>query len=915
MHGVVGREVERLEVERFLGLLEDGPALLVLEGPPGIGKTTLLREASRAARDRDCRVLSCAGTSAETRLAFTALADLLAGVDLEAVAERLHRPQQEALDAALLRRGQSAGAAAVDVRAVSAATLSVLQWLAEEGPVVAVVDDLQWLDASSRRVVEFCTRRLPAGVGLLATRRTDSAAPSVARLAGLLEPERATAVAVPPLPAREMHRLVRDRGRGALERRMANRVVEVAGGNPLYAVELLKSLTADGATTELRLPPSLSAVVTTRLEGLDGDAWLTLLAVAATADATLRLLSEALGPQVLEMLSEPERRGLVSVVDGRVSFTHPLLAEGVYAGATEVERRHVHRALAAAPVGFEDRARHLAAAGIVPEALEALEGAAVRLRARGAPDEAAELLELALGLGGDPALVVRVAEHRFDAGDVRAAVRLLEEAVATLPPGPACAEALLLLGEIRYKDNSFPDALALLEQVPAVAEGDDRLVLMCELRLAFTLYNLGRLEDAAEPARAALDRAGRLADDALLAQALAVATIVDFSLGRGIDDDRLSRSLKLADPSHRTGGELHPGLIASFLYLWCGRLDEARDQLESICAQYVELGEEHSLAWASFVRVWLESQAGDPDATAHEAAAAHDRLLLLDTVTGHALALAAKGEASAYAGRAEEAQAYCLESQALFAQSGWTTWSWFPCKTLGELALARARPEDAVETLGPVVEAWKKIDSSDPIPAGILWIGDAAEALIAVGRADEAWPIVERLETGGRELGRAWASAVGARCRALLQADGGDPEGAEESLARALAVHERLPMPVERARTLLVLGRLLRTQRRRREARGVLEEAREILVETGSPLWQARVDDELARLGRRSGDPTRLSPSEERVSALAAQGLTNREVAARLSISQKTVEAHLARAYAKLGIHSRAELGARMAGN
>jgi DNA-binding CsgD family transcriptional regulator len=184
--------------------------------------------------------------------------------------------------------------------------------------------------------------------------------------------------------------------------------------------------------------------------------------------------------------------------------------------------------------------------------------------------------------------------------------------------------------------------------------------------------------------------------------------------------------------------------------------------------------------------------------------------------------------------------------------------------------------------------------------------------LIAVGRTEEAARIAVRLEEGGRELGRPWAVAVAARCRGLLAAATGDLPGAEAELTRAVAAHEGLGMPVEAARTRLALGRVHRARRQRRLAREVLEEARAILDRVGSSLWLERVDDEIARLGVGRGDPQQLSASEQRVAVLAATGLTNREVAARLTISQKTVEAHLARAYAKLGIRSRAELGAVM---
>lgn len=912
MRGVVGRETERAAVARFLDLLADGPAVLLLEGQPGIGKTTLLQDAVGSAGARGHRVLFCAGTSADARLSYSALADLFHGVEYDEDGS-LPSVQRRALDAALLRAGDAGESTDVDGRAVSAAALSALRRLASRGPVVLAVDDLQWVDAPSRRVIEYCARRLPDGAGLLASRRTDGAGPPATRLAGLLAPDRLSVITVAALPPGEMQRLVRESWSGPLERRLVNRIVEVSGGNPLYAVELLQGLPADGESAGLRLPPSLSEMVRARLEGLDRRQHDVLLAVAAMAGPTVPVLAEALEVDVLEALSEPERRGLVTVDGDRVGFAHPLLAEGVYAEATAAERRDIHRRLSTVAVDVEDRARHLAAARIVPEAIAALQDAARHLRVRGAPDGAAELLELAVELGGDRALVVRAAEHRFDAGDTRAAVRMLEEAATTLPAGRPRAEALLLLGEISYKDDSFPEAQLLLERAREECADDERLLLMVELRLAFTLYNLGQMERAVEASQSALARAQPVGEDALEAQALAVSVIVDFSVGRGLDEARLARALELQDPEQRTGAELYPGLIATFLYLWSSRFDEGRANLDAVCAQYLERGEEQALAWASFTRVWLESESGDLDSTSRAASEAHDRLLLLDTVTGRALALAAKAEAAAYAGRVDEARVACEASLALFSSSGWTTWSWFPRMTLGSLELASDDAQAAMVALDPILVVLKESGGAyDPAPGGILFAGDAAEALLAVDRGSEALEIVERLEGQGHALGRPWAVAVGARCRGLVHVAAGDLAEAEASLQRAVAAHAGLAMPVERARTLLVLGRIHRARRQRRAARAVLDEARSILTTAGATLWRDRVDDEIARLGTGPRAPGQLSASERRVARLASQGLTNRQVAARLAISHKTVEAHLARAYAKLGIHSRAELGALM---
>ena len=251
----------------------------------------------------------------------------------------------------------------------------------------------------------------------------------------------------------------------------------------------------------------------------------------------------------------------------------------------------------------------------------------------------------------------------------------------------------------------------------------------------------------------------------------------------------------------------------------------------------------------------------------------------------------------ACAGRAQAARRGCREALAYFGNAGWQTWSWFPIVTLGFLELSVGDYEAAAGALEPLAAMAISTDLPDPAPAGMLFAGDAAEALVGVGRSEEAETITSLLEERGEALDRPWAIAVGARCRGLLLAAGGDVPGAEQALERALVTHERLPMPIERARSLLVLGRIRRRLRKRRAAKTALGEALAVFEAVGSPLWAEQARAEIGRLGLRRSPPDDLTPSEERVASLAAEGLTNREVAASLFVSPKTVEASLARAY------------------
>jgi DNA-binding CsgD family transcriptional regulator len=281
--------------------------------------------------------------------------------------------------------------------------------------------------------------------------------------------------------------------------------------------------------------------------------------------------------------------------------------------------------------------------------------------------------------------------------------------------------------------------------------------------------------------------------------------------------------------------------------------------------------------------------------------------------TGRALGLWLRSLIDAYAGEVDEARQAAEESMALFEGLSSRSAHW-PLTILGFIELSVGNHEAAASALGPAAAKAVSDGLPEPCANGELFIGDAAEALIGTDRIEEAEAIVSLLEERGAALDRAWAIAVGARCRALILAAQGEVEEAERTVERALVEHERLPMAIERARTLLALGRIRRRLRKRSAAKEALDEALGIFDSAGSARWADQARTEIGSIGLRpaaTGDE--LTPAETRVAELAAKGLSNKEVAAALVVTPKTVEAHLGRTYRKLGIRRRSELSARMA--
>lgn len=902
----IGRAAELEAIGRLLDGLEHDSGVLLIEGEPGIGKTSLLRAAVAAAAARGHRVLSCVGAAAEAELSYRSLGDLLAPIDDQLLAT-LPAPQHEALRRALLRAAPSARG--VDGHAVAAGLSSTLAALAAEAPVLVAIDDAQWVDHSSARVFEFCSRRLPPGVGMLLARRSGESSWEP-RPASLALPEEAyTRREVGPLSLAEIGQLLRERAGLGLSRATLERVHSAAGGNPFFALELARSLPDEPeAAAALPLPETLEAVVADRLAAVPG-AEEALGAVAISANPSPALIADALGPEAASQLDRAERAGLVEM-DRRISFTHPLLAGGAYARLPATQRRQLHAKLATAVPSLEERGRHLAFADS-PDAVPALVEAATEVRERGAPCGAAELLMLALERGGDAALGVRAGIHQFEAGDPGVARELLEDAVEKLPAGPERARALMLLAEVRYKSDSFGAARELLIRAHEEAPGDDRLAAQIDLRLMFVCFNLASPDEGIPFARSALRLAEAVADRALIGQALAANAIVGYCAGNGIDEQALNRAIELeVDPA--TTPELSPRCIAAFLYTWSGQLARAREELAAARSGWSAEGLEQTLAWSSFLESWIECWAGNLPRALELADAARSRLSLLGTASGMALGEIAVAMAAAEAGEVARARTACAAAEELFTRAQWRASLPWVAIARGRLELSLGETEAAMGALEPFAAGGAAALPLEPTANGTTYAGDLAEALIATGRSAEAAPLVSALQERGETLDRPWARAIGGRCRGLLEAAAGAVGEAEAAIERALAEHARLPMPVEQGRTLLALGRVRRRRKKRAAAKEALAEAVEVFAAAGATLWAERAAEEIEALGLRHGPADELTPSELRVARLAASGLTNREVAAALVVSPKTVEAHLGRAYRKLGIRSRAELGALM---
>ncbi len=640
------------------------------------------------------------------------------------------------------------------------------------------------------------------------------------------------------------------------------------------------------------------------------------LAVAATATTpTVALLAAALGEQARDGLGEAVAHGLLELRDAAVRFPHPLLRSAATAILPARERRVLHRELSMLVVDRDERAVHLAAGALGADEDVAAEvhAAAGRAFARGAPDTAAALAGRATALTRADDVATRArreidtAVYHYRAEDAEAARRVLAETVTRLPAGGLRAEALLWLACVRQAQNGMAEAVELARQ--ALGETDDpALRAAAERHLALSLVIAGELVEGDRHAAAALRSARATGDPRSVAESEAALAWTQFWLGRGLRTELLDGARRYTTWSSFAPHEASPGVVVSLLTGWADQIADTRAMLRTEDARLTELGQDRPRAVVLFTLTELECRAGRWEA-AHEHAAEGLRTAeLAGDEFYRSLLVYARGLVAAHRGDLDAARADAQEALTVGAAVGSAVTARFATALLGFIALSEGDHAAADARLGPLAASVPRDGRFDPGLA--RFVPDEVEALIALGKRAGAAELLAPFAAQAAALDRPWALAATARCRALLSSAEGDHDAAQEAADAALAAHERVDMPFERARTLLVAGTVQRRARRRRDARVTLEAACAAFHGLGAPAWERLARTELGRIGGRAPGTGEITEAERHIVALVVAGRSNKEIAAQLYLALGTVEAALSKIYRKLGVGSRTELAA-----
>ena len=656
------------------------------------------------------------------------------------------------------------------------------------------------------------------------------------------------------------------------------------------------------------MPDTLQALTADRLAALSSEARSALLFAAIGGRRTMAEL-DALG--VGAGAREAEAAGSIELRGGAVEFTHPLLASAAIGLATAPDRRAAHAALAGSASDPEERARHLALAAVGPDeaVAVALDGAVGANRARGAIASAAELARLAVEHtvdGSRPARLRALAELLFDAGDAGEAERWYRQAMDESTSGVERADIALRLVDLLYETAGRHECVALTRMAIDAAAGDPET----EARALLTL----RLVDDTQATLDLTRQARRLlesipdADPRLVAWAMFQEVSDDYYLGAPLDVAAVDEALALERRDRRWRSDDQVANCRAPLLKFGDLPRESLAAFEELLVRAEDEGNVGQLPYIVGHVVGIHLRLGEWDA----ARAAADRHLELAEATGQPAQVAQAhynlAIVALHRGDLDAAMDGTVRLHEFLDRVNDPYLRRNEAALLATIALQRG---DVAVALAEAERWWALCEQIGDNPAISRLHGELIEALVLSGDLARASALVDSMRARAARAASHSVLATLARSRASVLAAGGDVSGAMVAISEALVEHELAPIPLEVGRTLLLKGQLHRRAKEKSAARDVLTEAVAMFESAGALWWADRARDELGRVNIRPAAPLELTPTERKIAELAGQGLTNKEIAAAVFVSLKTVEANLARVYRKLGIRSRVELAAR----
>ncbi len=903
---LVARAAELNAVEQLVAQEPGSPAALVLEGEPGVGKTSLWERGVTSGIEHGLRVLVARASGAEAKLPFAALVDLFDQVDADELAS-LPPPQLRALNVALYRSDPT-GPSQAEVVALS--VLSALRALATRSRLLVAVDDIQWLDRASEEALSYAARRVdPEAVTFLVARRPG-------RLSALEKafPAGGTArLSVRSMSLGATRQLLAERLGLRLTHHLLRRVYGTTLGNPLFSLEVGRQLAGrdlHALDDDLPVPDDIEDLLGMRVADLDGSVRTTLLSLALDSDLNPTEVDHVVGGGAVRAATD---EGVV-VTDGvRLRAAHPLLAAAAKRQSSAMEQQRLHLALADVVADEQRRAFHLALAapgqddGLAARVAAAAEVAA----ARGATLMAVELATHALRLTSEDSSayvshLLQLGRHLGVAGEKQRLTELLSERVESLPQGAPRVAAYLLLTDGVVRDNG--EIRRLMQRALAEAGADDglRAPVLAELAENQAVIEVTGIAQAEEWATEALASARPDRPDhqrfvlytLSWTRALGGRPLADlWERYKTVSEDRFF----LAHSPQRVAGQRH---------VWRGELSEARQLVTSLQMLAEERAEPSSFALLRLHLTELLLRIGDWDHAQRlldEWGASTDSELLHWPMYERCRALLGAGR-----GDLDEARRWGVEALKRADLTG-IRWDWLETKrALGLAALLARDFEASARDLRTVWEHTAREGVRDP---GAFPVApDLVEALVECQALDEARDVAAELAKLARSQDHPWARVGAQRCDAVVDLAGEYSEHGARALEDAVLAYRELGLAFDHARTLLLLGRAQRRARKWRGARDHLQRAVSAFDSMGSHGWAKDARSELARAGAgRPASSGQLTPTERRVAQLAVDGLSNKEIARSLVVTVNTVEFHLRNTFAKLGVRSRVQLAGHLA--